>query len=76
VRRRDVRFELVELPRVRFIAPLPIGHRVRDHLKVAEAVEEPGDGGSWRVRTQHTVEREGLERPFMFAELVTRYSEI
>lgn len=74
VKAPGVRFDVVNLPRVRFTAPLPIGHRARDHMKV---VDVSGDGpGAWTLRTQHTVEREELERPFMFAELVTRFSEV
>jgi acyl dehydratase len=73
VGRGDVRYEPLSLPRVRFVAPLPIGHRARDTMRVLEVT--PGEG-SWTVRTEHTVEREGLERPFLFAELVSRFSEV
>jgi acyl dehydratase len=68
-----VRFEVLSLPRVRFTAPLPIGHRARDRIRVAELAEDTP--GTWTVRTEHTIEREGEERPFLFAELVTRFSE-
>lgn len=69
-----VRFEAVALPRVRFVAPLPIDHRVRDRAKVIE-VSQDGPH-SWIVRTEHTVERERLERPFMFAVFQSRFTEI
>lgn len=73
VGRSDMRFEPLALPRVRFVAPLPIGHRARDAMRVLEVIS--GDG-TWTVHTEHTVEREGLERPFLFAELVSRFSEV
>ena len=73
VGRGDVRYEPLALPRVRFVAPLPIDHRARDTMRVLDVT--PGEG-TWTVRTEHTVEREGLERPFMFAELVSRFSEV
>jgi acyl dehydratase len=69
-----VRFEPLALPRVRFVAPLPIDHRIRDVAKVTDVSEE--SPRSWTVRTEHILEREGLERPFMFAEFVTRFSEV
>ena len=74
VKAPGVRFDVLALPRVRFIAPLPIDHRARDHMKV---VEVSADGPrTWTVRTEHTIEREDMERPFMFAEFVTRFSEV
>jgi acyl dehydratase len=72
VKAPGVRFEVLALPRVRFTAPLPIGHRARDRIRVTDVA---ADAGAWTVRTEHTIEREGEERPFMFAELVTRFSE-
>jgi acyl dehydratase len=74
VRAPDVRFEPLELPRARFTAPLPVGHRVRDHLEVL-AVSDEDMGRRWRVHTKHTLEREHLEKPFMVAELITTYRE-
>jgi acyl dehydratase len=74
VKTPGVRFDVVALPRVRFTAPLPIDHRARDHVKVEEVSED--GSGSWTVRTSHTIEREGLDAPFMVAELVTRFSEV
>ena len=73
VRRDGVTFEPRGLPRVRFVAPLPIGHRARDR-GVLTAVE-PDATGAWIVRSEHTLEREGLERPFLFAQLVSRFVE-
>ncbi len=73
VGRGDVRYEPLALPRVRFVSPLPIGHRARDTMRVLEVTPA---ARSWTVRTEHTVEREGHERPFLFAELVSRFSEV
>jgi acyl dehydratase len=73
VQAEGVEFEPLALPRVRFVAPLPIDHQARDHMTVTDV--ERGDR-SWTVRTEHTVERRGLERPFMFAEFVARYREV
>jgi acyl dehydratase len=58
------------LNRVRFIAPVPSGARIRARIKAA-AVEETGDSVqvSWGV----TVEREGGEKPCCVAEWIVRY---
>jgi acyl dehydratase len=58
------------LNRVRFIAPVPAGSRVRGRFSPM-AVEET-DGGrqvTWRV----TFEREGADKPCCVAEWVVRY---
>lgn len=68
-----MRYEPVSVPRVRFVAPLPIGHRVRDRVRITEVSEDGPD--AWTVRSEHTLEREGSDRPFMFAELVSRFTE-
>jgi len=76
-----VRFDVRSLARVRFIAPLRIDQRVRDRLQIMEAAEVAPK--TWRLRTQHTLERESfenreeiLDKPFMFAELITEYCEV
>lgn len=69
-----VRYEPVALPRVRFVSPLPIGRRARDRARVTQVT---ADGpGAWTVRSEHTVEREGSDRPFMYADLVSRFAEV
>lgn len=73
VRHPNVHFAVLALPRVRFTAPLNIGHRVRDCGHVM-GVDAHGDS-EWIVRTHHTLEREGLDKPFMIAESLTRFSE-
>ena len=58
--------------RVRFVAPVPVGRRVRGHfvLRRAEIV-----GGSQRQLTYDvTVEIEGGSRPALVAEWLTRYA--
>jgi acyl dehydratase len=58
------------LNRVRFIAPVPSGARVRGRFAVA-AVEEAG--GTVQVTWGVTVEREGGEKPCAVAEWIVRY---
>jgi acyl dehydratase len=58
------------LNRVRFIAPVPAGSRIRAHFAVAAL--SPFDRGlqvAWNV----TVEREGAQRPCCAAEWLVRY---
>jgi acyl dehydratase len=57
------------LNRVRFIAPVPAGSRLRADFKLL--AYERLDGGAQLV-TEVTVEREGGERPACVAEAVTR----
>jgi acyl dehydratase len=74
VKTPGVRFEVVALPRVRFTGPLRIDQRARDHMQVVDVTD---DGpGAWTVRTTHTIERADMDGPFMFAELVSRFSEV
>ena len=55
--------------RVRFPAPVPVGSRLRAHLKLLAF--EPLPGGA-QVTLEATVEREGSAKPVCVAELVTR----
>lgn len=57
------------LNRVRFPAPLPVGSRVRGHLKVLE-VEDIA--GGIQLTLLVTVEREGGDKPVCVAESVSR----
>jgi acyl dehydratase len=56
--------------RVRFIAPVPAGSRIRARFSPA-AVEEAGGGVqvAWAI----TIEREGAEKPCCVAEWLVRY---
>lgn len=60
------------LNRVRFVAPVPSGSRLRGRFKLA-AVEEVRGGAqaTWEV----TVEREGGDKPCCIAEWLVRYYE-
>ena len=56
------------LDRVRFVAPVKSGDRIRNRLELMSA-EEKGEG-RLLVKTKNTVEIEGEERPAMVAELL------
>jgi acyl dehydratase len=58
------------LNRVRFVAPVPSGARIRGRFAPA-ALEE--HGGAIQVTWQITVEREGGDRPCCVAEWIVRY---
>lgn len=54
------------IDKVRFLAPVPAGARVR--LRVVLAGLDPKDGGQVIMRTQNTLEVEGSEKPALVAE--------
>ena len=54
------------IDKVRFLAPVPAGARVR--LRVVLAGVEPRDGGQAMMKTQNTLEVEGSEKPALIAE--------
>jgi acyl dehydratase len=58
------------LNRVRFVAPVPTGSRIRARVSLG-AVQDVGNAvqATWAV----TVEREGADRPVMVAEWLVRY---
>ncbi len=57
------------LNRVRFIAPVPVGSRLRGRFKLLAA--EPIEGGL-QLTTEVTIEREGSAKPVCVAESLTR----
>lgn len=57
------------LNRVRFTAPVPVGSRVRAHLRLL--AYEPIAGGA-QLTVEATVEREGTDKPVCVAESLTR----
>jgi acyl dehydratase len=59
------------LNRVRFVAPVPTGSRIRGRF-VLSAIEQAA-GGSLQVTWATTVEREGDHRPCCVAEWIVRY---
>ena len=73
-------FEVIEsrmgvnygLNKVRFMAPVPVGSRLRAHMKLLAA--QPIDNAGLQMTWQVTVEREGFAKPVCVAEaLVRRY---
>jgi acyl dehydratase len=54
------------LDKVRFLAPVKVGDRIRDRVGLLEATEK--DPGRLLIRTRHTIELEGGERPALLAE--------
>jgi acyl dehydratase len=70
IRMKDVRMAVnYGLNRVRFPSPVPVGSRLRAHLKLQEVEDIPGGAQvTWLV----TVEREGGDKPVCVAESVTR----
>ena len=52
--------------KVRFLAPVPAGARVR--LRVTLSGVEPRDGGQVIMKTQNTLEVEGSDKPALVAE--------
>jgi acyl dehydratase len=53
------------LEKVRFLAPVRAGKRIRNHVKIA-AVEDKGNG-RWLLTTENTVEIEGEDKPALIA---------
>jgi acyl dehydratase len=53
------------LEKVRFLAPVKAGKRVRNRIKLV-AVEDKG-GGRWLVNTEHTIEIENEDKPALIA---------
>jgi hypothetical protein len=58
--------------RVRFLAPVMAGQRVRCRVRL-RALDARADG-SWRVVTENTLELEGSQRPAMVADWITYHA--
>ncbi|TKD51756.1 MaoC family dehydratase [Sphingomonas baiyangensis] len=56
--------------RVRFLAPVRSGKRVRGHFKLLELAEKRP--GQWQQTTEFTVEIEGEEKPALIAEWISQ----
>ena len=54
--------------RIRYLAPVPAGSKLRGRLTIAEAEDVPPDG--LRVNYQLVIEIEGCKRPACVAELI------
>jgi acyl dehydratase len=59
------------LNKVRFVAPVPSGARIRGRFTAAEVTEV--EGGAAQVVWHIVVEREGGTKPCMVAEWIVRY---
>jgi acyl dehydratase len=58
------------LNKVRFIAPVPVGSRLRARLKLLEC--DPIDQGGMQMNWEVTIEREGSSKPVCVAESIGR----
>jgi acyl dehydratase len=58
------------LNKVRFTAPVPVGSRLRAHLKLNAC--EPIEKGGYQMAWQVTIEREGSDKPVCIAESLSR----
>ena len=71
-------FEIVEskmgvnygLNKVRFMSPVPVGSRLRAHMKLLKC--DPIDNGGMQMVWEVSVEREGVAKPVCVAESLTR----
>ena len=59
------------LNKVRFPAPVPVGSRLRAHMKLIKC--EPIDQDGFQMTWEVTVEREGGTKPVCVAESMARY---
>jgi len=57
--------------KVRFLAPVRSGKRVRSHVKLLELEEKRP--GQWQQTNEITVEIEGEEKPALIAEWITQF---
>ena len=58
------------LNKVRFMAPVPVGSRLRARITLLQC--EPIDNNGYQMTSQVVVEREGSERPVCVAESIAR----
>jgi len=54
------------LDKVRFLAPVPVGAKVRLHAKLMSF--ERKDNGQYLMKTENTMEMEGADKPVLLAE--------
>ena len=57
--------------KVRFIAPVRAGKRVRSHTKLTELVEKRP--GQWQQTNEITIEIEGEDKPALIAEWIMQF---
>lgn len=58
------------LDKVRFLAPVPVGSRLRVDTRLLDAEERPG--GAVRVRLESTIEIEGNDKPACVAQTIAQ----
>lgn len=58
------------LNRVRFMSPVPVGSRLRAHIRLLDS--EAIEGGGYQMVWQSTIELEGAAKPACVAESVVR----
>ena len=58
------------LNKVRFTAPVPVGSRLRAHLKLLSA--DPIEGNGMQMAWEVKIEREGSDKPVCVAESLSR----
>ncbi len=59
------------LNKVRFTSPVPVGSKLRGHMKLLSAT--PIDGNGMQLAWEMSIEREGSEKPACIAETLARY---
>lgn len=59
------------LNKVRFLAPVRSGKKVRGHIKLLELEEKRP--GQWQQMVEISIEIEGEEKPALLAEWITQY---
>ena len=57
--------------RVRYLAPVRVGSRIRSRQKIVDVTEKKP--GHWLIRTDVTVEIEGEETPALVAEILSMW---
>jgi len=57
--------------KVRYLAPVSVGERIRSHQKLLEVSQKKT--GQWMVKSAVTVEIENKEKPAMIAEILSLY---
>jgi acyl dehydratase len=55
--------------KVRFLAPVRVGKRIRSHQKIVSVTEKRP--GQWLVKNEVTVEIEGEDKPALVAEMLS-----
>ena len=58
------------LNKLRFTAPVPVGSRLRAHLRLLDC--QPVADNGWQMTWGVSVEREGSDKPVCVAESLTR----